>query len=106
MGVINASGVSAGQFINPMKPLDFSTNTKKGSQNENIFQNVFQSTINNVKETNRDYVNQQYLISTGQMDDPQQLMTAATKAEMSVELLVQLRNKAVDAYDQLIKTNV
>ena len=30
-------------------------------------------------------------------------MIAANKAELSVELLVQLRNKALESYDQLIK---
>ena len=39
----------------------------------------------------------------GETDDPHNLMIAANKAELSVELLVQLRNKALESYDQLIK---
>lgn len=50
-----------------------------------------------------DYAREQYALSVGETDDPHNLMIAANKAELSVELLVQLRNKALESYDQLIK---
>ena len=43
----------------------------------------------------------EYLLATGQLDNPAELTIAGTKAQLSVDLLVQLRNKALDAYTEL-----
>ncbi|MBQ3497165.1 MAG: flagellar hook-basal body complex protein FliE, partial [Oscillospiraceae bacterium] len=48
----------------------------------------------------------EYLLATGQLDNPAALTIASTKYEMSVELLVQIRNKALDAYSELTRINL
>ena len=47
-----------------------------------------------------------YNLATGQSDDLHNLMINTKKAEMSLELFVQLRNKAVDAYKELINMGI
>lgn len=96
------------EFINLIRPansLEDFDKPEKAKGAEGSFFDVFQNAWTDVKETRQDYSNQQYLLATGQTDDPHNVMIASSKAELSVELLVQLRNKAMEAYDQLIKTN-
>lgn len=65
------------------------------------FGSIFQSAIDYVKETDAAKNEAQYLLATGQLDNPAELTIAATKSQIAVELLVQLRNKALDAYNEL-----
>ena len=66
-----------------------------------MFGSIFQSAIDNVKETDAAKTEAQYLLATGQLDNPAELTIAATKSQIAVELLVQLRNKALEAYNEL-----
>jgi flagellar hook-basal body complex protein FliE len=66
-----------------------------------MFGSIFQNAIQNVKDTDAELVQSEYLLSTGQIDNPATVTIAATKNELAVDLLVQLRNKALDAYSQL-----
>lgn len=70
------------------------------------FADMFQSAIENVKETDAEKNHAEYLLSTGQLDNPAELTIAATKAQTSVELLVQLRSKALEAYNELMRINL
>jgi len=87
-------------FIQWMRPLnrleDFELDKREPNQSKEArFIDIFRNAWNNAGE--------QYALSVGETDDPHNLMIAANKAELSVELLVQLRNKALESYDQLIK---
>ena len=65
------------------------------------FGSIFQSAVDYVKETDSAKNEAQYLLATGQLDNPAELTIAATKAQIAVELMVQLRNRALDAYNEL-----
>ncbi len=71
-----------------------------------IFYSIFSSAIDNVKQTDAEYSEAQYLLATGQIDNPALVSIAGTKAETSVELLIQLRNKALDAYNELMRISL
>lgn len=71
-----------------------------------IFADIFRSAIDNVKQTEAEVVETEYLMATGQLDNPATLMIAETKAATAVDLLVQLRNKALDAYSELTRINL
>ena len=73
---------------------------------ESVFGAVFRSAIEDVKETDADYKEAQYLLSTGQLDNPAMAMIAGTKAQTAVDLLIQLRNKALDAYSELSRISL
>ena len=68
-----------------------------------LFGDIFRSAIENVRETDAEKNHMQYLMATGQLDNPAELTIASTKAATSVELLVQLRNKALDSYNELMR---
>lgn len=82
-------------------------NQTAGTESDHgMFLSVFQSAIDNVKETDAEVVNNEYLLSTGQLDNPAVLTISETKSAMAVELLVQLRNKALDAYSELTRISL
>lgn len=71
------------------------------SNDNGMFGSIFQSAIDYVKETDAAKNEAEYLLATGQLDNPAELTIAATKNQIAVELLVQLRNRALDAYNEL-----
>ena len=71
-----------------------------------LFGDIFTTAIDAVKETDAEKNQTQYLLATGQLDNPAALTIASTKAQLSVDLLVQLRNKAMDAYNELMRLSV
>ena len=70
---------------------------------QSLFGAVFQSAIDNVKQTDMEVREAQYLLSTGQLDNPAALTIAAEKESIALDLLIQLRNKALDAYSELTR---
>lgn len=97
----------------PIQPLwsDFSAaglakENEKENENPTLFSDIFQSVIETVEQTDATKNEKEYLLATGQLDNPAELTIAATQAQMSVELLVQLRNKALDAYSELMRINL
>lgn len=77
-----------------------------GQTGNNAFKDIFMSAINDVKTTEDELAKAEYLFSTGQLDDPHTLTIASTKAQTSVDMLVQLRNKALEAYNEIMRINV
>ena len=71
-----------------------------------IFADVFRAAIDNVRQAEDEKVKKQYLLSTGQLDNPAALTVAWTKESAAVELLIQLRNKALDAYFELSRMSL
>jgi len=67
---------------------------------------IFGAAVNAVKETDAAKTQMEYLMATGQLDNPALLTIASTKAQLSVQLLVQLRNRALDAYNELMRISV
>ncbi len=64
---------------------------------------LFRSTVDAVKETEEERTQMEYLLASGQLDNPAALMIAMGKAQIAVDLMVQLRNKALDAYNELTR---
>lgn len=73
---------------------------------ESVFGAIFRSAIDNVKETDAEKVEAQTLLATGQLDNPSALMIAASKNQIAVDLLIQLRNKALDVYSELTRISL
>lgn len=67
---------------------------------------IFGAAVDAVKETDATKTQMEYLMATGQLDNPALLTIASTKAQLSVQLLVQLRNRALDAYNELMRISI
>lgn len=88
------------------QPFDVEKAKNDVSSSGNMFSDVFRAAVDNVKQTDAEKNQAEYLLATGQLDNPAVLSIASTQAQMSVELLVQLRNKAVDAYNELMRISL
>ena len=94
--------------IQKINPLQETSNSSKvsGVQEGLPFKSVFESTIEAVKETDKEVAKGRYLLATGQLDNPSSLMIAASKNDTAVKMLVQLRNKAMDAYSEVMRISL
>ena len=96
--------------LTPLAPLNAGQeqNGKDASSSVegSIFGTIFRSAIDNVKETDAEAREAQYLLATGQLDNPAMAMIAGTKSAMAVDFLIQLRNKAQDAYSELTRMSL
>ena len=99
-------------FIEPMGSADFIKSfegigkTPEQSESGSLFKDIFENAINNVTETENAYVESEYLLATGQIEDAHTVPINAAKAQLAVDLLIQLRNKALESYNELIKINL
>lgn len=97
-------------FIVPIQPMTFGTESSVKSSvktgESNIFRSIFEDAVNDVKSTQHELEDKQYLLSTGQIDDAHTVPIAAAQAQLSVDLMVQLRNKAMEAYNELMRISL
>ncbi len=77
-----------------------------GKEGVSLFKDIFQSAIEDVVTTDTQLNRAEYLLTTGQLDNPAMITTAAAEATLAVDLLVQLRNQAQQAYTQLMNINI
>lgn len=91
--VDNAAGTSQAQ-----------ENSRKvsGQDGISLFRDIFEDAINDVRQQEQDYAQKEYLLATGQIDDPHTVPIAAAEVQLSIDMLVQIRNKALEAYNSLI----
>lgn len=85
--------------------VDAQERTRTGGQ-ASLFADIFRNAVNQVRETDEDAQTKKYLLSTGQLDDAHTLPIAEAKAELALDVLITLRNKTLEAYNELIKINV
>lgn len=71
-----------------------------------LFQDILANTVQQVQITQMDVENKQYLLATGQLEDAHSLPIAEAKAALSLDLLISLRNKALESYNELMKMSV
>lgn len=99
-------------FITPIQLMSIGENPAQevekttGQDGISMFKSIFQSAIEDVVTTDQNLSQAEYLLTTGQIDDPSTVTTAAAEAQLAVDLLVQLRNRAQEAYTQLMNINI
>jgi flagellar hook-basal body complex protein FliE len=81
------------------------SNVEKNADSS-MFKGIFEEAVRNVKSTEQELTNQQYLLATGQVEDAHTVMIAASQAQVAVDMLVQLRNKALDSYNELMRISL
>lgn len=67
------------------------------------FSEVFADLINSVNTLQTDAAEMQQLAATGEVSDLHDVMIALEKAGIAMDLLLEIRNKLVDAYQTIVK---
>lgn len=70
------------------------------------FASLFQDAVGNVSQTGANLNNEIYKMTTGQSDNLHDITIASQKYSLSVDLLVQMRNKVLDAYNEVMRMSV
>lgn len=97
-----------------MKPVEGLTELKRAEQIKNTdsangnvpFKSVFLDAIKDVKETNNQVNIDAEKLATGRSDNLHQYSIDITKAQLSLDLLVELRNKAMDSYNEIMRMGI
>lgn len=66
------------------------------------FADVFTDAIDNVEQTSQKVTEEAYKLATGQTDNMHDITIASTQANLAVQLFVQIRNKTMSAYHELM----
>ncbi len=80
--------------------------TEAAASGSSIFADIFNTMVDNVRETEDVVAKNEYLLSTGQLDNPAALQVSQLKADAATSLLVQLRDKVLNAYSELSRISV
>lgn len=94
------------QIAAPVRPGQEKQETVLDGVKDSAFGSIFTSLIQDVKDTDAEFTQAQYLLATGQLENPAQVNIAAYKNQIAVDLLVELRNRALEAYNELKNMNV
>ena len=82
--------------LSPLTPISPEKNAQEAGSpvEESVFGAIFRSAIDNVKETDADFKEAQYLLATGQLDNPAMAMSAAESRSNSVTTISRERPSA------------
>lgn len=92
--------------VNVLNGLPASGTASATAQTGASFQDMFTTALNNLTETTSDSSAYNDALLMGESDNLHDPMIAATEAELSVSLVVQIRDKVVDAYSELMRMQV
>ncbi|HVI41907.1 MAG TPA: flagellar hook-basal body complex protein FliE [Anaerovoracaceae bacterium] len=92
--------------INSLSSNSEKTASASGDSTGLGFKDVFQGLINNVEETEAVTKMDAYKLSIGEMDDTHTMIIDAAKADVALQTMVQLRNKFLEVYSEVMRTNL
>lgn len=98
--------------IIPIQPIDSIGSVAKIGAEQNStavtlpFQSLFQDAVSNAQKTSAALDGEISKLATGQTDNLHDALIASQKASLSVNMVVELRNKLLDSYNQVMNINV
>ncbi len=92
--------------IAPANPASSLEKTQQIDGSAGAFGSIFRSAIDNVITTDNEKTQLEYQLSIGELDNPALLTISSSKYQIAVDLLIQLRNKALEAYSELTRISL
>ncbi len=95
--------------ISSVKPAGFDKGSQIGSTEQTPgigFKDVFSQAVGNVEQTENVVSQDAYNLSIGKTDDLHTMMIDAAKADLALQTMVQLRNKMIEAYTEVMRINL
>ncbi len=95
------------QGVNQLSTSDLLNQKKSGVKTEGKdFGDVLKETLNEVNELQKEGQKAMSDIATGQVKDLHQAAIAIDKAELSMKMMLEVRNKAINAYKEILRTQI
>lgn len=88
------------------KLTDGNLQISKSSEGQKSFADTLKEAIGNVNELQKESDLKVEALATGKTDDIAGVMITAEKAEIALRAMVQVRNKIIDAYQDIMKMQV
>ena len=92
--------------ITPLETAGSKKQAEENAEGEATFLDIFESLVNNVKETDAQVQQDAIDLMLGDVDDLAQIQVNLEKAATAVDSLVTVKNKAVDAYNEIMRMTV
>ena len=92
--------------ITPLREQGAELNRQPNAGTPTPFADIFSTVIQNVRETERTASNNAARIALGDVDDLHTLGIDATRAFLAGRLAVELRNRTVEGYTELMRINL
>lgn len=88
------------------KSMKIDSSVQTGKDAGPSFADTLKEAVNNVNELSLNADRKAQELSTGKTDDIAGVMLAAEKADIALRAMVQVRNKIIDAYQEIMKMQV
>jgi len=96
-GITSVTGLSNNQFV---------TQSNQTSKSDSSFSDVLTNALNQVIDDVETAESLSKQLSTGEVKDLHDVTIAMEKANLGVELTVQVRNKVVEAYQEVMRMQI
>lgn len=107
MTVSTINGINNLKNTQALGNIDFKINDNNSQDSSNVeqtsFGNFLNKALDQLNQTQQVAENDKLLLASGQVDNLPQLMINSQKAELSLQFATQIRNKAVDAYNEIMR---
>ncbi|WP_291949614.1 flagellar hook-basal body complex protein FliE [Campylobacter sp.] len=92
--------------INQLNNLNNKTNTNNTNNIGNEFSSLLKNSINDLNKNQENAEAAMTDIATGEVKDLHQAAIAISKAETSMKFMLEVRNKAINAYKEISRTQI
>ena len=99
-GVSSIAGISGAA---PVSPLDTAAGAAATSGPNSDFAGMLSKGLENVQASQTNADNLAVQVANGTLSDPAQYTMAATEAQLGLQLTMAIRNKAVDAFQEIMR---
>lgn len=83
-----------------------STKTVRSDNNQTSFADTLKQAVGDVNELQKTADTKMQELAVGKTDDIASVMIAAEKADIALRAMVQVRNKIIDAYQEIMRMQV
>jgi len=97
--------VNMQSVIESIKPT-LSQSQTSSQTSESSFTDILKNAMENMEQTEAVAKNDEMLVATGQVDDLHTVVIDAAKAELALTMFVQVRNKALEAYNEIMNISL
>lgn len=95
-------------MINPISQISAvgSVGTSSATSNTSSFGDILKTAISDVNNLQLKAQQDDQMLVTGDINDIHNVMIDATKADIALELTIQIKNKILDAYQEIMRMPV
>ncbi|MGE4282501.1 MAG: flagellar hook-basal body complex protein FliE [Clostridia bacterium] len=93
--------------INNIQPIKINTVISESSSKQDVgFSEFFKNAMDQVNQLQQNAVHSNDLLAAGQVENLHQVMIDSEKADIALQFTIQVRNKIMDAYNEIMRMQI